>query len=412
MELSMISTFKLNKTSSIVLLSMGILAACNKTEVAQQKTTVPEVSVAEVIQQPINEWNELTSRLAAPETVDIRPRVSGYMDRVYFTEGAMAKKGEVLFQIDPRPFQAEVERVQAQLQQARANLDRATNDARRGQNLSKINAISAEQADSRNSAALEAKANYAAIKAQLDNANLNLSFTRIRSPIDGKVGRAEITAGNLVSAGQSLLTSVVSTDKVYAYFDADESLYLKYMDNNRQNIKTPVLLGLSNETGYPHMGKLDFLDNHINEQTGTIRGRAVFDNKHGLFTPGLYARLQLIDANTYPAVLVQDNAIGSDLGKKYVLVVDPQNTARYRTVELGSKVDGLRIVQSGLNKGDRIVVDGLQKASSGMKVRTDMVPMADEKTLSDLANINKRVQEGLDEFAAEQPSTPTHFPRG
>lgn len=264
----------------------GVLAlsGCEQAAQTQAQMPAPKVSVAEVIEQPINEWDEFTGRLEAPQSVEIRPRVSGYIDRVAFSEGTLVKKGDLLFQIDPRPFQAEVKRLEAQLQQARANQARAANEARRGERLRQSNAISAELADARASAATEAQAQVAAIAAELENARLNLSFTRITAPIDGRVSRAEITEGNLVGAGESLLTSVVSTDKVYAYFDADERAFLKYVELARQSGSdargaSPVYLGLSDEADHPHLGQLDFLDNQVNPRTGTIRGRAVFDNQ-------------------------------------------------------------------------------------------------------------------------------------
>ena len=346
--------------------------------------------MAEVIEQPINEWDEFTGRLEAPESVEVRPRVSGYIDKVAFDEGSLVKKGDLLFQIDPRPFQAEVKRLQAQLQQARASQTRAANEARRGERLRQSNAISAELADARASAATEAQAVVAAIQAELDNARLNLSFTRITSPIDGRVSRAEITEGNLVGAGQSLLTSVVSTDKVYAYFDADERVFLKYIELARQagsdaRGASPVYLGLSSEAGHPYEGQLDFLDNQVSPRTGTIRGRAVFDNADGSFTPGLYARLKLVGSGTYSAVLINDEAVGTDLGKKFVLVVDGDNKSIYRAVELGPKIEGLRIVRNGLHKDDTIVVKGLQRVRPGSPVTPEMIPMATEQTLAALA---------------------------
>ena len=380
----------------LALAAVLVLSACGKSEDTSQQMPAAKVSVAEVIQQPINEWDELTGRLEAPESVEVRPRVSGYIDRVAFSEGSLVKKGDLLFQIDPRPFEAEVKRLQAQLQQARAGQNRANNEARRGERLRQSNAISAELADARDSAAQEAQAAVAATQAELDNAKLNLSFTRITSPIDGRVSRAEITEGNLVNAGQSLLTSLVSTDKVYAYFDADERVFLKYVELARKaggdaRGKSPVYLGLSSEDGNPHLGQLDFLDNQVNPRTGTIRGRAVFDNRDGGFTPGLYARLKLVGSSTYDAMLIQDVAVGTDLGKKFVLVLGADNTVSYRSIELGPKVEGLRIVRSGLAKGEKIVVNGLQRAMPGSTVDPQAVPMADKDTEAALARLRQAV---------------------
>lgn len=380
----------------LALAAVLVLGACGQAPEAMPQMPAPKVSVAEVIEQPINEWDEFTGRLEAPQSVEIRPRVSGYIDKVAFAEGSLVKKGDLLFQIDPRPFQAEVKRLEAQLQQARASLTRANSEARRGERLRQSNAISAELADARASAATEAQAQVAAIQAELDNARLNLDFTRVTSPIDGRVSRAEITEGNLVGAGDSLLTSVVSTDKVYAYFDADERVFLKYLEMARQaggdaRGASPVYLGLSSEDGHPHLGQLDFLDNQVNPRTGTIRGRAVFDNADGRFTPGLYARLKLVGSAAYPAALIKDEAVGTDLGKKFVLVLGEDNAVAYRAVELGPKLEGLRIVRQGLAKGEKIVVNGLQRAMPGATVDPQAVPMADPATLAQLAQMRQAV---------------------
>jgi multidrug efflux system membrane fusion protein len=381
---------------ALALAALMVLSACGKAPEATAQMPAAQVSVAEVIEQPINEWDEFTGRLEAPEAVDIRPRVSGFIDRVAFDEGSLVKKGDLLFQIDPRPFQAEVKRLEAQLQQARASQARTASEARRGERLRKSNAISAELADARASAAQEAQAAVAGIQAELDNARLNLSFTRVSAPIDGRVSRAEITEGNLVSAGQSQLTTLVSTDKVYAYFDVDERVFLKYVELARQaggqtRDASPVYLGLSSEDGHPHLGELDFLDNQVNPQTGTIRGRAVFDNRDGRFTPGLYARLKLVGSSQYAAALIKDEAVGTDLGKKFVLVLDKDNAVQYRAIELGPKLEGLRIVRSGLAKGEKIVVNGLQRAFPGSTVDPQRVPMADEATLVQLARLRQSV---------------------
>ena len=367
--------------------ALVVISACGGAPEATVAPAAAKVSVAKVLEQPVNEWDEFTGRLEAPETVEIRPRVSGQIDSVAFTDGALVKKGDVLFQIDPRPFQSEVRRLEAQLQQARATANRSDNEAQRGERLRTNNAISAELADSRTTTAQEARAGVAAIQAQLDLAKLNLSFTRVTSPISGRVSRAEITAGNIVTADVTPLTSVVSTDKVYAYFDADERVYLKYTELARQGRRgatTPVYLGLSNETGNPHQGQMNFVDNQVNPRTGTIRGRAVFDNSDGSFTPGLYARVKLVGSGVYSAVLINDEAVGTDLGKKFVLVMGQDNKPTYRTVELGPKVEGLRIVRSGLSKDDTIVVKGLQRVRPGQPVTPEETPMASAETLAAL----------------------------
>ncbi|WP_095163312.1 multidrug efflux RND transporter periplasmic adaptor subunit MexE [Pseudomonas sp. Irchel 3F5] len=391
----------------LALLAVLVMSACGRTPEAVQAPAATKVSVAKVLEQPINEWDEFTGRLEAPETVEVRPRVSGQIDQVAFTEGAQVKKGDLLFQIDPRPFQAEVRRLEAQLQQARATAIRSENEAQRGERLRSSNAISAELAESRTSAAAEARGGVAAIQAQLDLARLNLSFTRVTAPISGRVSRAQFTAGNIVTADVTPLTSVVSTDKVYAYFDADERVYLKYTQlarDGQRGQSTPVYLGLSNESGNPHLGQMNFVDNQVNPKTGTIRGRAVFDNSDGQFTPGLYARLKLVGSATYSAVLINDEAVGTDLGKKFVLVMDKDNKAAYRAVELGPKLEGLRIVRNGLSKDDRIVVKGLQRVRPGSPVDPQDTPMASEATIAALAQQRQALETSIQGKAVASPS--------
>ncbi|QVM98986.1 efflux RND transporter periplasmic adaptor subunit [Pseudomonas sp. SORT22] len=391
----------------LALLAVLVMSACGRTPEAVQAPAATKVSVAKVLEQPINEWDEFTGRLEAPETVEVRPRVSGQIDQVAFTEGAQVKKGDLLFQIDPRPFQAEVRRLEAQLQQARATAIRSENEAQRGERLRSSNAISAELAESRTSAAAEARAGVAAIQAQLDLARLNLSFTRVTAPISGRVSRAQFTAGNIVTADVTPLTSVVSTDKVYAYFDADERVYLKYTQlarDGQRGQSTPVYLGLSNENGNPHLGQMNFVDNQVNPKTGTIRGRAVFDNRDGQFTPGLYARLKLVGSATYSAVLINDEAVGTDLGKKFVLVMDKDNKAAYRAVELGPKLEGLRIVRNGLSKDDRIVVKGLQRVRPGSPVDPQDTPMASDATIAALAQQRQALEASIQGKTVATPS--------
>ncbi|ETK17835.1 HlyD family secretion protein [Pseudomonas sp. FH4] len=394
----------------LALLAVLVMSACGKAPEQAAAMPASKVSVAKVLEQPVNEWDEFTGRLEAPETVQIRPRVSGQIDQVAFTEGALVKKGDLLFQIDPRPFQAEVRRLEAQLQQTRAAASRSDNEAQRGERLRQSNAISAELADSRTTAAQEARAAVAGIQAQLDLAKLNLSFTRVISPINGRVSRAAITAGNLVTADVTELTSVVSTDKVYAYFDADERVYLKYTELARQGRRgatTPVYLGLSNEDGNPHLGQMNFVDNQVNPATGTIRGRAVFDNTDGRFTPGLYARLKLVGSGTYSAVLITDEAVGTDLGKKFVLVMDGDNKSAYRAVELGPKIEGLRIVRSGLTKDDTIIVKGLQRVRPGSPVAPETIPMASQATLAALAQQRQALEaSNLEQVAPDNKAAP------
>ncbi|SDL05370.1 membrane fusion protein, multidrug efflux system [Modicisalibacter muralis] len=382
------------------LLTFSFLLAFSIPLAQAQQASSPavEVGVAQVVQHKITEWDEFTGRLEAPESVEIRPRVSGFIDTVNFDAGSTVQKGDVLFEIDPRPFEVEVRRLEAEFEQAQANLERAANEARRGERLKASNAISTERAEARISEAQQARAQVAAIGAELDAARLELSFTQVRAPIDGHIGRAEVTAGNLVGAGQTLLTTLVSTDRVYAYFNLDERTYLEYqalIQQGERGQASPVYLGLAGEPGYPHLGHIDFIDNQVDPMTGTIRGRAVFDNDAGLFTPGLFARLKLVGSARYDAVLIQETAVGTDLDHKFVLVLDDQQKVSYRQVELGPKVAGLRIVRDGLAPGDRIVVNGLQRVRSGMTVSPEIVPMANAATLARLERQQQRVEAAL-----------------
>ena len=340
----------------------------------------PEVTVAQVIARPLHQWVELTGTLQAIDSVQVRPRVSGYVDGVRFVEGARVAKGAILFQIDPRLFALEVDRLNAELNRTQSKLDFATAGRARAERLFAQNAIAREEYEQLTSAATEAAADVGSIRAQLDAARLNLAFTQVRSPIDGHVSRALITAGNLVSSAD-VLTTVVSDDPIYAYFDTDEATYLKFAKlaggsaRGRGDYANAVFLGLVGEQGYPHQGRLDFLDNQVDSHSGTIRARAVFDNQDGRFTPGLFARIKLVAHDSYDAVLIDDRAIGTDLGKKYVLVLKPDNSLEYRLVELGQSVEGLRVVRSGLAANDVIVINGLQHVAPGIQVQAKHAQM-------------------------------------
>ena len=360
----------------LVLIALTVvLAACTKTAAQQAPPPPPQVTVADVLEQEVTDWDEFTGRLQAVDSVDVRPRVAGLVSAVRFSEGAIVRKGDLLFQIDPRPFQAEVDRLQAELDRARATVSRAKSELGRAERLRSENAISNEEHDRRASFAQESTAQVAAVEAALRAAALNLEFTRVTSPISGRVGRAIVTEGNLVSSGPpeaTLLTTVVSLDPVYAYFDADEQVYLKYTTGgarSRGSINRHVQMALANEEGYPHDGQLDFLDNQLDSGTGTIRGRAVFRNSNGLLTPGLFVRLRLTGAGSYHGLLIQDRAVGTDLSKKFVYVVSPENQVEYRPVTLGPIVGGLRVVRSGLKAGEPVVVNGLQRIRPGAQVQ-------------------------------------------
>lgn len=349
----------------------------------------PAVTVATVPERPITEWDEFTGRLEAVDAVEIRPRVSGYIRRIAFDEGSRVRKGQVLFEIDPRPYEAELARAEAELERARSGATLAAKEVQRAVKLVDMQAISREEFDSRTSAEAQSDASVRAAEAAVATARLNLEWTRVRSPITGRVGRAEVTPGNLVqAAGEGTrLTTVVSVDPIYAYFESDEQTYLKYAAlarngsrPNSRDTRSPVYLGLSNEEGFPHKGYVDFVDNQLNPEAGTIRLRAVFSNKDNLFTPGLFARIRLVGSGTYPATLVLDRAVGTDQDKKFVLVLKPDSTVDYRLVQLGRLVDGFRVVTSGLKPGEQIVVNGLQRVRPGMKVTPATGAMALDST--------------------------------
>lgn len=348
----------------------------------------PEVSVAPVIEKRVKDWDEFTGRLQAVETVEIRPRVTGYIDKVAFTEGSLVNRGALLFVIDPRPYQAEYDHAAADVKRFKTALDLGRIELVRVQRLRDSGAVSEEELDERKSTVAQAEANVAGAQAAEEAALLNLNFTRVTSPIDGRVSRAEVTRGNLVTGGSNggtLLTSVVSIDPIYLYFDADEQSYLRYTqlarDGKRPSSRdsgNPVQVGLANEEGFPHPGTVDFIDNQLNPQTGTIRARAVLQNKDGQFTPGLFARVQLLASGEYSAILIEDRAVNTDQNQKYVLLLGADNKIEYRKVTLGRVIDGLRVVREGLKPGDVIVVNGAQRVHPGVTVTPQRVAMGGE----------------------------------
>jgi multidrug efflux system membrane fusion protein len=341
---------------------------------------LPQVTVAEVIHRPLREWQEFSGRLQAVNTVDIRPRVSGYVDRVAFTDGARVKKGQLLFQIDPRPFQAEVERLIAERTRSISDLELAKANRARAERLISAHAISREEYERQVAAEASAQGALGSIDASLQEARLNREFTEVRAPIDGHVSRAVITAGNLVTSA-SILTTLVSDDPVYVYFDADEQTYLRYAkakhEHARANADSDVYIGLVDEDGYPHAGQLDFIDNQVDATTGTIRARAALANPDGRYTPGLFARVRLIGGEDHDSVLIEDRAVGTDLSKKFVLTLTKDNRIEYRLVELGPEINGLRVVTRGLAANELIVVNGLQHVRPGQSVAATRVSMSD-----------------------------------
>ena len=374
--------------ASFALIALAI-AGCARNEAAEAPPAPPQVSVAKVIEKPITEFDDFTGRFTAVGRVELRPRVSGYISSVNFTEGHEVRKGDVLFVIDPRPYDAEYKRAEAELARAKTQLTLAQSELERAKTLLDARAISKEEFDARVSGAAQATANVQAADAALDAAKLNLTFTRVRAPISGLVSRAEVTAGNLVTSDQTLLTTLVSIDPIYVEFEGDEQVYLKYAALDRAGLrpssreaKNPVWVGLADEQGTPHKGEMVFVDNELNPATGTIRARGRFDNRDRRFTPGMFARVKLVGSAEYNALLINDSAIGTDQSVKYVLEVNADNKVAYRAVKLGPVVDGLRVVREGLAPGDSIVVNGLQRVRPGMPVTPQVVAMGPQSSTS------------------------------
>ncbi|MEM8562179.1 MAG: efflux RND transporter periplasmic adaptor subunit [Pseudomonadota bacterium] len=376
--------------------SIALLVACNtgggRSISSEPVQNAASVTVAPVIKQTITEWDEFSGTLVAPEQVRLRARVSGYLAEVTFDEGQQVKKGDLLFQIDDRPFRAEVDRLDAELASAESQLHLRRSEVERARELVKRGAIAQEMMDQREAANQQAAARVQSISASLESARLQLEFTQVRAPIDGRVSNARITAGNFIVAGDSILTTIVSTQEIYAYFDADEQSYLKYARMARNGDRpssreeqNPVLLALAGDEEFHYSGHMDFVDNKIDPSTGTIRGRAVFNNPDGMLIPGMFARIQLVGSGAYEGILVDDRAIGTDLDRRYVLVVDEDNVVHYREVELGEKVAGLRLITEGLTGNEVIVTRGLQSVRAGDNVNPEAVSMATPLELEAIA---------------------------
>lgn len=372
------------------ILFLTLLAACSGQSSQEAAPPPPmEVPVATVLEREISEWDEYTGRLEAVETVEIRPQVSGYLQQVNFEEGRDVRKGDVLFVIDPRPYQAEFDRAQAEVERARTAATLAQTDLQRAERLVATRAISQEEFDARVAARTSAEAAVKAAEAAVAVARLNLAYTRVTSPIDGRVGRAEVTVGNLVTGGlngqATRLTTVVSLSPMYAYFEASEKDYLKYMDLARSGQRplsrehaNPVRMAVGNETEFRHEGYMDFVDNRVDAGTGTLMARAVFPNPDRFLVPGMFVRVRLIGTSKYTGALINDRAILTDQDRRFVLVVGEGNTLEYRAITTGPMVDGLRAVRSGLEGGERIVINGLQRVRPGMVVTPRMVSMDGE----------------------------------
>lgn len=344
----------------------------------------PQVSVATVAESEVSAWDEFSGRLEAVERVEVRSRVAGAVQAVHFREGALVRKGELLVTIDAAPYAAEVEQAEAQVGAAQARQAQAQSEHARAQRLWEERAIAQRELEERANAAREAAANLRAAQAQLQGARLNLSYTQVRAPVAGRIGKLEVTPGNLVAAGPGapVLTTLVSVSPIYASFEADEQVILRALKDlpGGTSARTligriPVQMGTNATSDTPFEGRLQLIDNQVDARSGTIRVRAAFDNRDGALIPGQFARIRMGQARTHRAVLVSERAVGTDQEKRYVLVVGADNKTEYREVTLGAPVEGLRTVTRGLKPGERIVVNGLQRVRPGMVVQPQQVVM-------------------------------------
>jgi RND family efflux transporter MFP subunit len=364
---------------------MLIVVACSRPQAPEPPPS--KVTVAHPIERELTDWDEYTARLEAVDSVEVRARVSGYLELVHFREGSLVKKGDLLFQIDPRPYEAQLHRAQGDLEQANSRVNLAQKNLARVAFLIKSQAMSKEEAETRAALVRQAEAGVAAAQAAVDAAKLDVEFTRITAPVSGRVSRKFVTEGNLINGGigtqGTLLTTIVSLDPLYVYFEANERDYLKYVRlaksgarPSTRDFKNPVFVGTADEQGFPHQGFMDFVDNQIDRGTGTIQWRGIVPNPDGLLAPGLFVRLRLGGSGRYHALLIPDDAVQSDQAQKFVWVVDGDNRVRYRQVTCGTLHDGLRVVTEGLTPADRVIVHGVQRA------RPDIVVEPEEQTIA------------------------------
>lgn len=372
--------------SIVVALMAVLLSACGGGGAGFQPPP-SDVSVAQVVSKQVRLWDEFTGRVVASETVEIRPRVGGYLREIAFKEGGVVRKGQRLFVIDTRPYEAEVARARAEVGRARSAAELARSERARADRLIAAKAISREEYEQRINGDRGAKASVEVAEAALKTAQLDLDYALVESPIDGRIGASALRVGNLVEPG-TLLTTIVTLDPMFVYFDGDENTYLKYGDMARRgerpssrDASNPVYVGVADEQGFPHEGYMDFVDNQIDANTGTIRARAVVKNPDGHLTPGLFARVRLIGSGEQKAMLIHDMAVLTDQDRKYVYVVGADNKAMRKDVKLGPTIDGLRVITEGLTANDRVVVNGVRKIFfPGMEVKPFVVPMDKPET--------------------------------
>ena len=354
----------------------SLLGGCDNKPVAGAAPP-PPVTVSKPIQKKITEWDEYTGRFEALATVDIRARVSGFIDSIHFRDGQVVQKGDLLFVIDPRPYKLAVDQAKADLERARSKLEIATSDVERATPLVRSQTVTEREFDTRKSTQRDAAGGVGSAEAALKQAELNLEWSEVRAPIAGRISDKRVDAGNLITGGQTgatLLTTIISLDPIHFVFDGSEADFIRYLRlaeagtrPSSRNAPNPVAVRLADETEFKHQGHMDFVDNVVNAKTGTIRGRAILDNKDGLLTPGFFGRLRLYGGDR-DSLLIPDSAIASDQANKIVFTVADDGTVGTKKVELGPITEGLRIVRSGLDPADRIVIDGIQRARPGQKV--------------------------------------------
>ncbi|MEI9893582.1 MAG: efflux RND transporter periplasmic adaptor subunit [Chthoniobacter sp.] len=363
----------------VFILGVG-LTGCHKKPAAATQGPLP-VNVVVAVEKEVVEWDTFTGRMEAAESVDIRPRVTGYIQELKFTPGTntLVKKNDLLFIIDPRPYQAEMDRAAGELERAQAGLQLGELDFKRATDLRAKNTISTSEYDQKVAAQKQAQAAVGVARAAYAAAKLNLEFTEIRSPIDGRISDERVKAGNLVQPGagpESILTTVVSVDPIQVYVDIDENRVLKYIKLDEEGkrptgrrVPIPAYVSLGNETDFPHVGVVDFIDNRLDPNTGTLRARATFKSWNPFLTPGLFVRCRISGGPSGKAVLIDDKVVSSDQGQKYVFVVRPDGTVERRNIQIGSVVDGQRVVHAGLKDGEQVVASRLMMLQPGMKVQ-------------------------------------------
>ena len=365
----------------LVGIAVVLLAACGGGK--QQQMPPPDVNVAAVVKKSVTEWDEYSGHVEAIESAQIRPRVAGHLYGIHYKEGGMVEKDQLLFTIDSREYKATADAADADAQRAEARVALAQQELKRAEELIGERAISQGELDQRRMESQQAEADMLAARANAKRAKLDYGFTYIRAPFKGRAGEALVKPGNLVAPNESLLTTVVSVDPVYVTFTGDERAYLRYQEAARagdressRDVRNPVLVGLSDEDGFPHKGEMDFVDNALDPATGTIRARAVVPNPDGIFTPGLFARVRLLGESQKDALLINEQAVLTDQDRRYVYIVGDKNAAERRDVKLGPRVEGLLVVDSGLKAGDKVIINGMRKIFfPGQPVNPHPVPM-------------------------------------